>query len=687
MSTVDEPTNRRVKNNTADNQPDVLTAEPLQRRKRRHRSSLTHRLRRRARKVLNWNVITLVAAIAALLIVGAVVLVFDSFNRVQSSVENLNRVMTSLNGKQGSELTLTDLERLQGGVSDLSRTLGAAQSRFTLLKPFTGLNPEIGASMEIVDAARHLALAATDILNGLQPTLFYMVSGDESGTVVAQISSGERIIELLRIGRSQFTRAAEELSAAQRAIDAISLTSPSPQIIAYYEDLLDYNEQLTGINNILLQAPDILTTALGITEERSYLVLSQNNDELRPSGGYISTYGWMTMRNGRITAYDYYPTTAETPLPPPASLAAQINIPGWWINYGNPIAAAWDGSWYADFPSTAEMAMWYYNNGNNRHAPVDGVISIDITGFEYLIEALGSVTVPGYPGAVSTETFRNVIYGIRADGEGRSPHKEYLVALYRQILNDWQAGSANADTNQALLGAFLRAIQEKHIMIYFPDDALQNAVRQLGWTGEQASGVGHDYLMVADANLGNKSNYSIQRQITYDVDLQPAGSVIGTATVAYDYSARIAESDPAVNPEYHGTEDYHNLLQVFVPPSSELIESANFNASPTTVNSATHTDFVSRLFIPFDSVARPQLAYRTPPVVETFGDLSVYRLLLQKQPGSRANVVSVTVSLPPGASAVSITPEPAAAYNLDRSILEFRFNLLSDAQVEIVFSG
>lgn len=686
MSTVDDTSKRRGKSAPADNQAEILTAEPLQRRKRRRHSSWTHRLRRRARKVLNWNLITLIAAITALVIVGAVVLVFDSFNRVQSSAENLNRIMTGLSSKQGSELTLTDLERLQGGVSELSRTLGTAQSRFALLKPFSGLSSELEASLGTIDAARYLALAATDILNGLQPTLFFMVSGDTSGTVIAQISSGERIIELLRIGRSQFMRAAEQLAAAQRAIDTINLSNPSPQLIAYYEDLLAYSEQLTEINNILLQAPDILTTALGITEERSYLVLSQNNDELRPSGGYISTYGWMTMRNGRITGYDYYPTTAETPLPPPSSLANQINVPDWWINYGNPIAAAWDGSWYADFPSTAEMAMWYYNNGHNRHAPVDGVISIDITGFEYLIQALGSVTVPGYPGTVSTENFRDVIYGIRADGEGQSPHKRYLVALYRQILTDWQEGSADAKTNQALLGAFLRAIQEKHIMLYFPDDTLQNAVNQLGWSGAQAPGTGHDYLMIADANLGNKSNYSIQRQITYDVGLQPDGSVLGRATIAYDYSARIAASDPAVNPEYHGSEDYHNLVQIFVPPSSELIESANFTSPPTVVNTETHTDFVSRLFIPFDSTLRPQVAYRTPPVVETFGDLRVYRLLIQKQPGSRANVVNVVVTLPAGANVVSTTPEPAAAYQLDTSVLEFRFDLLTDKQIEIVFS-
>ena len=52
--------------------------------------------------------------------------------------------------------------------------------------------------------------------------------------------------------------------------------------------------------------------------------------------------------------------------------------------------------------------------------------------------------------------------------------------------------------------------------------------------------------MVADANLGNKSNHSILQSLTYDVSLQADGTINGRATVAYDYSDRVASLDPAV---------------------------------------------------------------------------------------------------------------------------------------------
>ena len=185
-----------------------------------------------------------------------------------------------------------------------------------------------------------------------------------------------------------------------------------------------------------------MTNALGLDQERSYLILAENSDELRPSGGYISTYGWLTVRNGRVINYNYSPTTDKSPNPPPASMADTFPVPDWWIRYGEPIYAAWDGSWYVDFPSTADMAMWYYNNGNNPNSPVDGVISIDINGFEKLLGGLGSVPVDGYNDVVTQDNFRELVYGIRAsrrDYPGPSPHKEFLAALYRSIFKKWQS--------------------------------------------------------------------------------------------------------------------------------------------------------------------------------------------------------------------------------------------------------
>lgn len=130
--------------------------------------------------------------------------------------------------------------------------------------------------------------------------------------------------------------------------------------------------------------------------------------------------------------------------------------------------AAWSGSWYADFPSTARMAIWYYEQGENPRTPVDAVIALDLSGFQMLLEALGEVKLADGR-SVNAATFRQVIYAVRA--EDQLEHKNFLAQIYRHILGEWQtlAGERGA----ALLNAAIRAFEQKHLVVYFTNPDLQ----------------------------------------------------------------------------------------------------------------------------------------------------------------------------------------------------------------------
>ncbi len=654
-------------------------------RRHSHHRPWYRRLRRRLGHIPWVRLIIIVVVAIAVGAVAGTALILDSMNRVQASLVSFQRVEDTLSNRSGTDLTLTDFNRLDSSVTDLLGTISAARSRLRFLRPFARLNNDLDSSLTGLDAAEDLTTAAYYMLNGLQPTLFFLVAGESNDSVVTQISSGERIVELLSVGRGQFVTADAYLSAAKESIDYLNQTVTSSGNILNVQQLIKYQDELSQINGALLNAPDFLTSALGISGPKNYLVLSQNSDELRPSGGYISTWGWMTVRNSRVTDYGYSPTTSTSPNPPPADMASQVNVPSWWIRYNQPLYAGWDGSWYADFPSTARMSIWYYNSGSNPKSPADGVVAIDITGFESLLGVIGSVSVPGYNVTVTPDNFRTVIYDIRDYGGGDIPHKRFLVALYQEIFNQWQTVSLDPTKNTQLLGALLQALQEKHIMLYFTDEQLEKALDLLGWSGAQLPATNNDYFMVADANLGNKSNHSIIRSITYDADIQSDGSINGRATVAYDYSAHTAASDPAVNPEFNGPADYGNLAQIFVPLGTTLSDATNVSGTANVVNNDENTEFVARLLVPFDTSQRFQFTYHVPPILENVGSFKRYRLLLQKQPGTPANAVSVQVLLPPNATVVSSSPDPDADYFLDRPILEFRTDLSVDRWIEVIF--
>lgn len=668
----------------------ITSTSPLPSKNRR-KKGFGPRWFRHMRRRTNWRTQLLklsgvFAVIIIVIAVGGLVLVTDATKRVESTLGNLTRVVSSIDSRVESGLTLDDFNRLQSSLNDVVSTLSSVQRQVGFMRPALAFDTRLQSTFTNMDIAKHLALAANELLSGLQPSLYFMMGAQSGQTLVTQISAGERLVELLRLGRPSFINAQNYLNTASDLINEMNRSDLQPDQLLQLEELGNYQAQINSIGSILIVAPDLLTSALGLENEQSYLILSQNSDELRPSGGYISTYGWLAVRSGRIVDYNYSATTQNSPKPPPDSMSEHVVVPDWWIQYALPIHAAWDGSWSPDFPTTAQMAMWFYDNGNNPRSPVDGVIAIDIVAFEYILQALGQVVVPGYNTTVNSGNFRDVVYDIRAFGEGDTPHKEFLAALYRQIFSHWQTVASDPQKSPAILNALLRALQEKHIMLYLVDENINSAVELLGWSGRQRDALDGDYLMVVDANLGNKSNSSIRRQVIYDVDIQPDRSIESRATILYDYAASIAEKDPAVNEAFHGRLDYNNLFQLYIPASSSLTEAiGDMFRTEEIVNPDNH-QIVSRLTVPYDSNQRMQYIYRTPDVLEDFGDFQRYHLVIQKQPGMRVEVVNVQVTLPEGVSLVSSTPPPSASYSIGRQILEYRFEMMSDLEIDIVYS-
>lgn len=661
-----------------------VVPEQVDQRQRRRRGPFG-RFRRRLRRV-RWTLVFIIIFIVIVVLAGStLVLVTDGLNRLNKSEDSLDRVLTSLNNRPADEWTYADYERLQTSIKEVVLNLQLIKSRTSYVKPIVSrVNTRGDNLLKAVEVAEQLGLAVDRMLTGAQPAAFFVTEGQDDASV-AQVSSGERIVERLQLGRSQFVEANAHLDRAEQKLAAIDRRTLSEDMLLDVQTLENYLTDIRDANELLIQSPQLLTQLLGIEETQTYLILSQNNDELRPAGGYISTWGWMTVRNGRILEFEYNPTTTTEPNPPPASFAQDFDVPSWWYQYERPIYMAWDGSWYVDFGQTAEMAAWYYNNGDNPGAPVDGVIAIDITGLEYLLEALGEVELPGYAENVGSANFRNVVYEIRASRDGDDlAHKNFLADLYSEVLVNWQ--NVPQENKSDVLGAILRGLREKHVMLYFADDSMNQALDILDWDGRLDAGTEHDYILVADANLSaNKSNNSIFRQWTYDVEINQDGTLNSRLIVNYDYPDAIAKSDPAVSPEHYWSIDYFNRVQIHVPAGSDLVEFENFVEPFSEIDQESHTIFVSSVLVYYNSGERVEVAYQTPALIETVGVYRRYRLRMQKQPGTRSDSVNIQVRLPSGAQLVSTSPSPIAEFTLDQPIVEFRVDLLRDQWVEIIY--
>lgn len=653
-----------------------------QRSKKGHKRRTLRRTGRKLFRLIPVRIV-LVVVLLSLVIPAALMAGFatDSFVRVQEAALSVERTLAALEGQSFVSLTLSDFDRLTIATKNLSDNLRLANTQTALLRQLSASNKSLRNEFLMLDAASSAASGMLSLLDGLGPVAQSILVSNSAVIGKKPVRSADQVVDYLRIGTSRFIEAGNQATKAQQIVQSIDPGSLPADLFLQYLTMLDYVEKLSRAASLLQKAPDTINALLAYDQPQNYLILSQNNDELRPSGGYISTFGWLQLQNARIMSYGYSATSVTSPQPPPNDIAGEIRQPSWWFKSANPLITAWSGSWYADFEQTAKLTTWYYDQGNNPLSPVNTVIGVDITGFQYLLGAIGNVTIPEYSETINASNFRQVLYRLRTE----SLNKEFLAQAYRQIMVQWQ--QITRDRGIELLSAMLRGIQEKHILIYSNDPAINEALSLLNWNGTQKPGTG-DYLMIADANLGNKSNSSVTRTLRYNVAIQPDKSLNSHLILDYTYDAQLAANDPAVAPQHYGNQkDYYNLLQVFTPVGTAVTRADGLQAAlsvdSTTVSGL--TVLATGVVVPFASSLTLTFDYNSPDKIGKRDAYSIYRLVAQKQPGTQNDSLSVQVTLPPGATLVNASPIPVASYTLDTTILEFRMTLSLDREIVIIY--
>ena len=363
------------------------------------------------------------------------------------------------------------------------------------------------------------------------------------------------------------------------------------------------------------------------SEEKVFLVLFQNNLELRPGGGFIGSFGIVKVRDRKISDFEVHdtgnfdgriPNTVEPPFP----MKDTLRIDSWKFR---------DSNYSPDLTENAKWAEKFYYMGGGQEK-FNGVIAITADVLSSVLEITGSVEVPGYPGTyesesavISLEEQVEIKYqeqGIKS-GERKSVMSDLAAAILGKLYD------LNNSQKIGMAKVIIRDLDNKNIQLNFKDEKVQRVVEEAGWAGEVDLEWTKDYLMAVDANLGAyKSDYYIERSMNYEVDLTKEKP---------EAILRITYKHNGLKKDWRTT-NYLSYLRVYVPGDSWFLDSKNIDEEIQFGSELGKKYFGSLIYVPLNSEKTIEFRYTLPKELS-----SEYNLKIQKQSGVNDIPVSVKV--------------------------------------------
>lgn len=262
---------------------------------------------------------------------------------------------------------------------------------------------------------------------------------------------------------------------------------------------------------------------LGKSSKKTYLVLLQNNMELRPTGGFIGSFALLTFEDGRfinLEVQDVYSADGQLKghVEPPAPIKEHLGEAAWFLR---------DANWSPDFPTTARRSAWFIEKELGQK--VDGVIAVDLEIAKQLIAAAGPITLNDFNEQITEQNlYEKTQYAVEGDFfPGSRAKKDFLTALSRELFFEFFGQENDLTTKKMAVFArsVLSVLNSRHMAIWIDNSDVMNELRKVGWDGGLRSPVCRnqegciaDYLMVVEANLGvNKANYFLDRSFSLEI--------------------------------------------------------------------------------------------------------------------------------------------------------------------------
>ncbi|MFA6423233.1 MAG: DUF4012 domain-containing protein [Patescibacteria group bacterium] len=265
-----------------------------------------------------------------------------------------------------------------------------------------------------------------------------------------------------------------------------------------------------------------------VSNKGKYLVVFQNDAELRPSGGFIGSYGTIDWDKGikkiefGTNVYKIDKSFEEVKyVTPPAPIQKYLGVEKW---------AFRDSNWALDYRDAAENMAWFYEKETDQ--AIDGVITVNTEAAIELLQKTGEVKLDKYNLVINAGNFRTIIqeqveknYYENSDNKIINEPKAILADLMK-VMEQKISNQPKSDMMQFALGQ----LNKKNLMLYSKNISVEQAINQFNWGGAIRTS-NQDYLYISRASLGGgKSSKNVNENISYKIEKNNSSSLFITRT-------------------------------------------------------------------------------------------------------------------------------------------------------------
>jgi len=450
---------------------------------------------------------------------------------------------------------------------------------------------------------------------------------------------------------------------------------------------------------------EFLWVFLGYDRPRTYLFLAQNQNEIRPTGGFIGYAARFTLDRGVVTDLVLHDST-EVDAPPYERNPQPPDFIYWYLWMERLLFR--DANWNPHFPSSAAAVAEVYARWTG--VSVDGVLAATKATILDVVGLFGDVSVPGHPGPLTRAVAEEYVEGQRPyTGRGRPGRSDtpctgkrcFDEDLFFSLVERLRQG-VPLPVRGALAALVGEQARRKNLLVHLFDPALAPLVWETGWNGAVRP-VDHDYLMVVDNALPGHERKWASRSWEYRVHVAVDRPLEADLRLRYIHRGAPLQ-EVCRQADWRASTCYWNFFQVFLPRWATEIE-----APPVPLHEGTErlawgytegdslrmvrhrgegltglVEVGGYLTVEAGTVVTVPLRYRlAPEALRPLGEgRYLYRLLVQKQPGVDDDHYTVAVRLPEDATLLGATPSPTRVAG--RWVV-WRGTLTADATFEVLF--